>query len=269
MRASPRVLRALRRSVLCAVILAVVTNQAFAADHVVEKPRGRVTQLTPQIGEMTVDLPPNLAERMPARLDFDGVRRRDGLRFEPYQMIDELFRSDIVFLMRHGPTDWAKRDIKDVAPDDCANQRILTPEGGARMGDLGILLAGNDIRPSRIVTSEWCRNQATRDALVEGMAVVDPEYSAGIDLVTDPNLNLLLSLQGAADVEELRALISNWDGADGTGPLLIISHFTNIEELTNFAVFEGEMLMIDPKRDNRVLGYLRLRSAAPDVGHFP
>ena len=37
------------------------------------------------------------------------------------------------------------------------------------------------------------------------------------------------------------------------GPLLAILHFTDIEELTNFSVYEGEMVMIDPKRDNRVL----------------
>ncbi len=100
------------------------------------------------------------------------------------------------------------------------------------------------------------------------MAVIDPDYAAGIDLVTDRALNLLLSLQGAPDVAQLRDLISGWDGGDGSGPLLVISHFTNIEELTNFTIYEGEILMIDPKRDNRVLGYLRLRSAGPDVGHF-
>ena len=254
---------------LCATILTASAGTVLAEDHTVEKPEGRVTQLTAHMGEMTVDLPDTIADQLPTRLDFDGVRRRDTLRFEPYQMLDELFRSDIVLLMRHGPTDWSKRDIKDVAPTDCDNQRILTPEGEARMGDLGILMAGNEIRPSRIVTSEWCRNQATKDALLRGMSVVDPDYIEDIDLVTDPALNLLLSLQGAPDVEALDEMVSNWDGGDGTGPLLIISHYTNIEELTNFAVFEGEMLMIDPKRENRVLGYLRLRSANPDVGHFP
>jgi hypothetical protein len=50
--------------------------------------------------------------------------------------------------------------------------------------------------------------------------------------------------------------------------LLIITHFTNIEEQTQFTVYEGEMLVIDLKRDNRVLGYMRLRSAGRDIGHF-
>ena len=252
----------------CLLSLAAPAAPAFSGSHDIREPAGRITQITDTMGEMDVDLPDTLADRLPARLEADGTQRRESLRFEPWQMLDELFRPDIVFLMRHGPTDWSKRDAKGVAPTDCANQRMLTPEGADRMEDLGLLLAANDIRPARIVTSEWCRNQATRDAIVEGMAVIDPDYAAGIDLVTDPALNLLLSLQGAPDVEDLRALISGWDGGDGTGPLLVISHFTNIEELTNFSVYEGEMLMIDPKRNNRVLGYVRLRSAGPDVGHF-
>jgi predicted ester cyclase len=33
-------------------------------------------------------------------------------------------------------------------------------------------------------------------------------------------------------------------------------------------VFEGETLVLDPDRDNLVLGYVRLRSAGPDIGHF-
>ena len=90
-----------------------------------------------------------------------------------------------------------------------------------------------------------------------------------ITIVTDPDVNLLLSLGGAPNVKNLRERISSWDGnPDRSGPLLIISHYTNIEELTQFRVLEGEILIIDPKLDNRVLGYVRLDSAAPDVGHF-
>ncbi|MGB3471425.1 MAG: hypothetical protein WBA51_11435 [Erythrobacter sp.] len=71
------------------------------------------------------------------------------------------------------------------------------------------------------------------------------------------------------DVENLHEIISIWNGRDGSGSLLVISHFTDIEELTNFSAFDGEMLMIDPKRDNRLLGDVRLISAGRDVGHLP
>lgn len=193
----------------------------------------------------------------------------DTLRFEPWQMIGEMFtRPDLVFLMRHGPTDWSKLDVKDVAPTDCENQRVMSPEGKADMQNLGNLMASNGIAPGKIVVSQWCRNQQTVENLGIGFAQVDAEYARALPVETNPDLNLLLSLQGAPDVKGLKELVLNWDGGDGTGPLLVVSHFTNIEELTNFSVFEGEVLVVDPKRDGRVLGYLRLRSANPDVGHF-
>ncbi|WP_055087151.1 ester cyclase, partial [Jannaschia donghaensis] len=193
-----------------------------------------------------------------------------ALRFEPYQQLVDIFtRNDLVYLMRHGPTDWSKLDEPNVAPTDCANQRIMSPEGRANMVDMGALLASNDIVPARIVVSEWCRNQQTLESLLQGMAEVDPSIPAAMPVETTPDLNLLLSLQGSPDVTPLRDRISAWQGdPERDGPLLIVSHYTNIEELTQFRVFEGEILVLDPKRDNLVLGYLRLKSAAPDVGHF-
>ena len=191
------------------------------------------------------------------------------IRFEPYQMLDEVLRGDLVFLMRHGPTDWSKRDIKNVAPTDCENQRIMTPEGLEQMRDFGFLLAGNSLVPSKIVVSEWCRNQQTLDMIMDGISLWDLDAPGKVEIEVDPEVNLLLSLQGAENVSSLRERIAAWDGDPEDGPLLIISHYTNIEELTQFRVFEGEMLMIDPKRESRVLGYLRLSSAGPDVGHFP
>lgn len=218
-------------------------------------------RLSSSMGEMASELvAPGAARTEP-----------ETLRFEPWQMIDEMFtRDDVVYLMRHGPTDWSKLDVKDVAPGDCENQRVLSPQGRADMVNLGILMAHNAIAPGQIVVSEWCRNQQTLDALLEGIAGVNPDKAAHLRVtaITDPGVNLLLSLQGAPNVVGLRERIATWDGGEGDGPLLIISHFTNIEELTTFTVYEGEALVLDPKRDSRVLGYFRLRSAAPDVGHF-
>ncbi len=215
-------------------------------------------QISNHMGEMT-------AEMGDGDLVID-----DSLRFEPFQQLEEMFlRDDVVFLMRHGPTDWSKLDVKDVAPGDCADQRILSPQGTEDMRNLGTLLASNGVLPSEIVVSQWCRNQQTLDALSEGFDRVDPQIAAEMPLETDPELNLLLSLQGAKNTTALRERISAWDGhATRSGPLLIVSHYTNIEELTQFRVFEGEILVLDPKRDNQVLGYLRLKSAQPDVGHF-
>ncbi len=218
-----------------------------------------ISQVSTHVGEMSASFTAADATNQP----------RENLMFEPWQMLDDLFRDDIILLMRHGPTDWSKRDIRNVAPTDCNNQRIMTFQGTAQMRDLGILLAANDLRPSEIITSEWCRNRQTVDALVQGFRDVDPEYADMVEENTEvfSGVNLLLSLQGAASGQPLRDRIGEWEGTP-EGPRLIVSHFTNIAEVTEFNVYEGEILVIDPNLNNRVLGYVRLRSAAPDVGHF-
>ncbi|WP_299818933.1 ester cyclase [uncultured Jannaschia sp.] len=219
---------------------------------------GTVEQVSNHVGEMDVEVTSGTFE-----VD-------DVLRFEPYQQIEEMFlRDDVVYLMRHGPTDWSKLDRKDVAPSDCANQRVLSERGAEDMRNFGTLLAANDVLPSRVIVSQWCRNQQTLEYLLEGIGRVAPGAAADLPVRTDADLNLLLSLQGAKNTGALGRFISEWDGdPEREGPLLMISHYTNIEELTQFRVFEGEILVLDPKRDNQVLGYIRLRSAEPDVGHF-
>lgn len=222
-----------------------------------------ISQMSAHVGSMAAGM-----EAEAAPTEDEGVL--DNLRFEPWQMVDEMFfRDDVVYLMRHGPTDWSKLDVKDVAPTDCDNQRVMIEEGISDMRRMGFILGENGVRPGRIVVSEWCRNQQTVEALLDGYEASEPGLTENIPVETSADLNLLLSLQGAENVTALRDRIAEWQGSDGEGPLLLVSHFTNIEELTQFTVYEGEILVIDPKRDNRVLGYVRLSSAEPDVGHFP
>jgi hypothetical protein len=237
--------------------IAIAVISLFCFPVAAQEMSGSVRKIDAHMGEMVVEM----------AAPVDNVAN-DGLQFEPMDMLQDLFRSDVVFLMRHGPTDWSKLDIKNVAPTDCANQRLLSAEGAEDMRTLGVLMAANGLHPSLIARSEWCRGQQTVDEFLAGAAKADADYARSVQVEVDPSLDLLLSLQGAPNVTGLRARISAWDGVGKSGPLMIVTHFTNIEELTQFTVYEGEMLVIDPKRDNRVLGYVRLRSAGPDVGHF-
>ena len=248
--AATRCRRAIAQGCAALLLLVGLQQPVFAQDMA-----ATVSKADVHIGEMVVTMP-------------DPVENvaNDGLQFEPIDMLQDLFRPDIVLLMRHGPTDWTKLDSKNVAPTDCANQRMLSDQGAEDMRTLGLLMVANGLRPSLIARSEWCRGRQTVDEMLAGAAVADAAFAPSVEV--DPALDLLLSLQGAPNVTALRARISAWDGVGKSGPLLIVTHFTNIEELTQFTVFEGEMLVIDPKRGNRVLGYLRLRSAGPDVGHF-
>jgi predicted ester cyclase len=245
------------RSILPLILAALLACAAYAEEN--EPPGAR--QISTHMGEMAMTA--EASGRLGREVD-------DALRFEPYQQLVDMFaRDDVIFLMRHGPTDCIHLDAPNVAPSDCANQRVMVEDGMARTRDMGALMAASGVIPARIVTSEWCRNRQTVDSLMAGMAEMDPAIPEAMPVEATPDLNLRLSLQGSPDMTPLRARISAWDGdPDRLGPLLIASHHTNIEELTQFRVFEREILVLDPDRDNLVLGYLRLRSASPDVGHF-
>jgi hypothetical protein len=193
---------------------------------------------------------------------------KGSLRFEPITMLGDLYRKDIVLLMRHGPTDWSQMDARGVDPKDCSRQRMLTSEGKEAMRQLGMHLAVSEILPTEIRVSPWCRNTDTLTALMDGVGRIDPGYDQSVEVTEDYGLGLLLSLGGASTVGPIKAAITDWKKRGPTGPLLLITHYTNIEELTDFRVYEGEILVLDPALGNRVLGYLRMDSAQPDAIHF-
>ncbi|KIT14787.1 hypothetical protein [Jannaschia aquimarina] len=87
-------------------------------------------------------------------------------------------------------------------------------------------------------------------------------------MISDLDARLTLA-EGEAGGAALRDVVLEWDGGTGQGPLLVITHFPNVEAMTRFRIYEGAMMIVDPNRDGRVLGYLRLGSAEPDPIRYP
>ncbi len=171
--------------------------------------------------------------------------------------------------MRAGPADWSRSETDGAG--DCAAQRALSALGRDRMRTMGILMAGNGLRPGRILRSERCRAQGTAGMLLEGFALIDPDHAGALPVRTLAAANPLAEGAGDAGAGALRETIMAWDGpgpGDAEGPLLVITHFDTIEALTTFRTYEGEILIFDPDRGGRILGYIRLRSAAPDPGRY-
>ena len=230
-----------------------------------------IRQLSAHEGEMTMDLELVMRAAPATVRPAAPEAARESLRFEPFQIVDELFDDDLVFVMRAGPADPPGADPARAAAaaGDCAAQRDLSPLGRDRMRAMGILMAGNGLRPGRVLHSERCRARGTAEALAEGFALIDPG-AAPIPAAPLPAANPL-GRGPAADVAALRARVMAWDGPEGgdaAGPLLVVTHFATIEALTTFRTYEGEILILDPDRAGRILGYVRLRSAAPDAGRF-
>lgn len=229
-----------------------------------------VRQLSAHEGEMVMDLELVMRAAPNPVPDAAPEAMRESLRFEPFQIVDEIFDDDLVFVMRAGPTDWSRPDAEGAEAGNCAAQRVLSPLGRDQMRTMGILMAGNGLRPGRVLRSEWCRARSTAEMLVEGFGLIDPAHAETLPVERLAAANPL-ERDPAADVAALRAALMAWDGpeaGDAEGPLLVVTHFDTIEALTRFRVYEGEILIFDPDREGRVLGYIRLRSAAPDPGRY-
>jgi hypothetical protein len=240
--------------------LIAIAFVVLSADHIAAEELGQGDMALRNEGHAGIVSPESNAEI--------AVQPEGSLRFEPITMLGDLYRDDIVFLMRHGPTDWSQFDARGVDPKDCSRQRIMTTMGKDAMRQLGMHLAVSEILPAEIRVSPWCRNAETLEALMDGILEIEPGYNQAVEVTEDYGLGLLLSLGGAPSVVPIREMIADWQERGPTGPLLLITHYTNIEELTDFRVYEGEILVLDPALDNRVLGYLRMDSATPDAVHF-
>ena len=251
-------MRRMRAPALAALLLAALPVVAQESD---ENPEweGKIEPVSGFTGQMSMTMETDVPEDMAVE---------EVIRFEPWQMLDDLFRDDLVFLMRSGPSDWDVVDDPAADAQDCESQRLLTETGQDQMRQLGALLVVNGLKPGQVSMSHWCRAQQTYLALEEGMVDADMNALDGMGAGMDAALDPLVAESGPAEIDALRELILNWNGGDGDGPLLLITHFENIEALTRFRVYEGEMLILDPTRGGRVLGYLRLGSATPDLVRF-
>ncbi len=247
-------------ALLACLLTSLLVGPAQAQD--VAKPNwtGEIAPVSGFTGQMSMTMETDVPKDMAVE---------EVVRFEPWQMLDDLFRDDIVFLMRGGPTDWTTADADGTGAQDCENQRLLSETGQDRMRQLGALMVVHGLRPGKVKVSQWCRAQETYLSLETGMLHADINALDGMTSALMPSLNPMGMVHGASDVDVLRRAISDWDGGDGKGPLLLITHFNNIAALTEFNVYEGEMLILDPTRGGRVLGYLRLGSSVPDSVRFP
>jgi hypothetical protein len=112
------------------------------------------------------------------------------------------------------------------------------------------------------------RHGPTDWSQMDGIGHVMPDQRQSVLVKEYPGPGLLLSLVSAVSVDPIRDTTDKWQARGPNGPLLLITHNTNIEELTEFKVYEAESLFLDPALNNRVLGKLHMDSAKPDAVHF-
>jgi phosphohistidine phosphatase SixA len=101
-----------------------------------------------------------------------------------------------VVYFRHTATDFSKNDAAMTSYDDCANQRLLSPQGRSQARDIGRSIARLKLPLGEVFASPLCRTMDTA-RLMMGRATARPDMreSDGVDY---PGLKQLLAAQVAA-----------------------------------------------------------------------
>lgn len=116
---------------------------------------------------------------------------------------------------------------------DCSTQRLLSAEGRRQAAMMGEAFREREIPIGRIYASQWCRTMET--AALLDLGPVEPL----------PVLNSFFDTPDSAD-SQTQALADMVSSHPERGNTLFVTHQTNIQALTGFALQEGEILVLAP-----------------------
>lgn len=159
-----------------------------------------------------------------------------------------------VVVARHAATLPGKGDPPNFKLGDCSTQRNLSEAGRADAGLVAAAFRQHAVPVGEVLSSRWCRCSDTAQLAfgrVDPVAMLD---SSGAD-------------DEAARQRKLASLRAHIAGYKGSGNLVLVTHETNIRELTGQNLSQGELLVAAPQPDGSltVLGRIGLQRSA-DAG---
>lgn len=156
-----------------------------------------------------------------------------------------------VLIIRHAATVPGKGDPANFKLGDCSTQRNLSDAGRADAARLGAAFRAHAIPVGEVLSSRWCRAGDTARLAFGRVEPVPMLDSSGGDDDAGRQRKL----------DALRAYIAAYKGS---GNLVLVTHETNIRELTGENLAQGELLVAAPKADGSlsVLGRIGLQQSA-------
>jgi phosphohistidine phosphatase SixA len=143
-----------------------------------------------------------------------------------------------VALMRHADAPGAG-DPPGWRLDDCSTQRNLSDRGRADARSTGDRLRAEKVPVARVLSSPWCRCVDTARLMDVGAVQVEPSFSNAF----------VLQDQRESLAEGARAVIGAWRGP---GTLLVVTHGSNIQRLTDYSPASGEIVVVAAGKDGSV-----------------
>jgi phosphohistidine phosphatase SixA len=134
-----------------------------------------------------------------------------------------------VIILRHGDAP-GRNEPQNFALDDCSTQRNLSDKGRNEARELGRWLRNQHINITQVVASRWCRARDTARLLNVGPVESEPTFD-NLEFNKDRKPELL---------DQERKLIASWNRP---GVLLIVTHSSNIKELSGLELGPGAMIL--------------------------
>ena len=163
---------------------------------------------------------------------FIGLLNFENYAFSSEKIIEELKKGEKIVFIRHaiapGNGDPPNFDISD-----CSTQRNLSKNGELQALKIGNFFIENDIKFTKVLSSEWCRckdtakitfgNYETKNFL---NSFYDKRFSDNKD----------------KQILEFQKFIKNWDYS---GNLALVTHYVVISEILDLATSSGAIVITD------------------------
>jgi phosphohistidine phosphatase SixA len=160
-----------------------------------------------------------------------------------------------VLVIRHAATVPGKGDPANFKLGDCSTQRNLSESGRADAARLGAVLREHGVPVGEVLASRWCRAGDTAQLAFGRVEQVPMLDSSGSDD----------EAARSSKLAAVRAYIVNYVAAfKGRGNLVLVTHETNVRELTGETPAQGEVVVTTPQADGSlsVVGRLGVQQSA-------
>ena len=116
---------------------------------------------------------------------------------------------------------------------DCSTQRNLSKNGKLQSVKIGKFFKKNDIKITKVLSSEWCRCKDTAK-----IAFGNYETKNFLNSFYDERFSENKDKQ----ILDFQKFIQNWDQS---GNLVLVTHYVVISEVLNYAPSSGEIIVSD------------------------
>ena len=156
----------------------------------------------------------------------------DKTSFANENIVEILKKENNIIFIRHaiapGNGDPSNFDISD-----CSTQRNLSKEGELQALKIGKFFKENDIKLTKVLSSEWCRCKDTAK-----IAFGNYETKNFLNSFYDERFSENKDKQ----ILDFQKFIRNWNK---TGNLVLVTHYVVISEILDLATNSGEIVITD------------------------